>query len=115
MPLKALRQKCCGAFCYLGIIAKPKKMSRTNREQTLRFLEKSDMPTISKARANLSDILAEAYYNGKRTDVTRRNTPYAAIVPIADIKSLKRVDEFMQKHGFANKKELIAWLEQVIR
>lgn len=51
------------------------------------------MPTIAQTRRDFADVLGRAHYNNERIVVTRRNTPYAAIVSIRDKEILDELDK----------------------
>ena len=59
------------------------------------------MPTIAEARRIFTDILGRAHYSNERIVITRRNTPYAAIVSIRD---KERLDELDRRASEAAKK-----------
>ena len=49
--------------------------------------------TASSARQNFSDIVNRAAYGGERIIVHRREKPVAAVVPIADLELIERVED----------------------
>jgi prevent-host-death family protein len=49
--------------------------------------------TASAARQNFSDIVNRAAYGGERIIVHRRKKPVAAVVPIADLELIERIED----------------------
>jgi prevent-host-death family protein len=49
--------------------------------------------TASAARQNFSDIVSRAAYGGERIVVHRRKKPVAAVVPLADLELLERLED----------------------
>ncbi|MGA9042874.1 MAG: type II toxin-antitoxin system Phd/YefM family antitoxin [Terriglobales bacterium] len=49
--------------------------------------------TASSARQNFSEIVNRAAYGGERTIVHRRKKPVAAVVPIADLELLEKLED----------------------
>jgi prevent-host-death family protein len=65
-----------------------------------------DELTASTARQNFSDIVNRAAYGGERIIVHRRNKPVAAVVPIADLELIEKLeDEFDVKAALNALKE----------
>ena len=53
---------------------------------------------VAEIKSRLSEYLAVSHYEGKRFIITKRGKPFAAIVSMADLNSLKQLDE---KKGLA--------------
>ena len=49
--------------------------------------------TTSQARQNFSDIINRAAYAGERVLLHRRKRPIAAVVPIADLELLRKLED----------------------
>jgi prevent-host-death family protein len=49
--------------------------------------------TASSTRQNFAEILNRAAYGGERIVVHRRGKPIAAVVPIADVELLERLED----------------------
>jgi prevent-host-death family protein len=64
------------------------------------------MPTIAEARQTFTDLLGRAHYKGERIDITRRHTPYAAIVSVEDREKLDDVDKLLREWKCASLEEL---------
>ena len=53
----------------------------------------SSKVTASATRQNFSDIVNRAAYGGERIIVHRRKKPVAAVVPIADLELLEKMED----------------------
>jgi len=53
----------------------------------------SSKMTASATRQNFSDIVNRAAYGGERIIVHRRKKPVAAVVPIADLELLEKMED----------------------
>jgi prevent-host-death family protein len=53
----------------------------------------SESVTIERARVELSDVVSRVQFAGERVVVTRRGKPAAAIVPLADLELLQRLED----------------------
>ncbi len=49
--------------------------------------------TTSTARAQFADIVSRAEYAGEHTIIHRRKKPVAAVVPIADLELIERLED----------------------
>ena len=49
--------------------------------------------STSAARQKFAEILSRAEYTGERTIVVRRKKPVAAVVPIADLELIERLED----------------------
>jgi len=49
--------------------------------------------TTSTARAQFADIVSRAEYAGEHTIIHRRKKPVAAVIPIADLKLIERLED----------------------
>jgi prevent-host-death family protein len=55
--------------------------------------------TVSEAREGFADLVNRAAYGGERVLVSRRGKPVAAIVPIADVKLIERLEDELDLHA----------------
>jgi prevent-host-death family protein len=69
------------------------------------------MPSIAEARQTFTDLLGRAHYKGERIEITRRTTPYATIVSVADKTKLDEVDKLLREWKCASLDELRARLK----
>lgn len=66
---------------------------------------------VSDARANMTDVIAEVRLLGRPVVLTRRETPQAVLVSVADyeqMKTLRRLADLLKAHDADLHEELLA-------
>lgn len=53
----------------------------------------------SEVREQISDILSRVAFGGERVIVSRNGKPQVALVPIADLKRLQKLEAYVRKRG----------------
>jgi len=71
--------------------------------------------TTSTARAQFADIISRAEYAGEYTIIHRRKKPVAAVIPIADLKLIERLEDAIDiadaRKAMREKGENIPWAQ----